>query len=159
MKIQQSAGRPLAEPASLAPRIAMSPFLDERFPSLDQLLTAHDVARLVRRPRWYFCGLALLGRFPAKRRFRGRWAGWMRSDVSQWMQKNLLLVPRTHPPKTNCAKVIAHQRRLPLGPTEWCPSMRRRRRRRWPPKSGAAVSMHVLAAETPPSRGAGEDRQ
>jgi len=158
MKIQQSVGRPLAEPASLAPRVAMSPFLDERLPSLDQLLTAHDVARLVRRPRWYFCGLALLGRFPAKRRFRGRWAGWMRSDVSQWMQMNLL-VPGTHPPKTNCAKDIARQRRLPLGPTEWCPSMRRRRRPRWPPRSGAPVSMNVRASETPSSRAAVEDRQ
>jgi predicted DNA-binding transcriptional regulator AlpA len=158
MKIQQSVGRPLAEPASLAPRVAISPFLDEQFPSLDQLLTAHDVARLVRRPRWYFCGLALLGRFPAKRRFRGRWAGWMRSDVSQWMQKNLL-VPGTDPAKTNRAQVIARQRHLPLGPTEWCPSIRRRRRRRWPPKNRAQVSMQVRAAETPSSRAAREDRQ
>ena len=158
MKFQQSAIPPLAEPASRMPRVSISGFLEERFPPLDQLLTAHDVARLIRRPRWYFCGLALIGRFPAKRRFRGRWAGWMRSDVSQWMQKNLL-VPGTHPPKTIRAKVIARQRRLPLGPTQWCPSIRRRRRRRWPPKTGAPVSMQVHAAETPLSCAAAEDRQ
>ncbi len=158
MKIQQSVGRPLAEPASLAPRIAISPFLDEQFPSLDQLLTAHDVAKLVRRPRWYFCGLALLGRFPAKRRFRGRWAGWMRSDVSLWMQKNLS-VPSAHPVKAKPAKVIARQRHLPFGRTEWCPSIRRRRRRpRWPPTSPTA-STHVRAAEARSSRAAVEDRQ
>ncbi len=158
MKIQQSVGRPLAQPASLAPRVAMSPYLDEQLPSLDQLLTAHDVARLVRRPRWYFCGLALLGRFPAKRRFRGRWTGWMRSDVSQWMHTNLS-VPSAHPTKASPAQVIARQRRLPLGPTEWCPSIRRRRRRQWPRKNRAPVCVHVRAAETPSSRAAGEDRQ
>ena len=46
MKIQQSVRRPLAEPASLAPRVAMSPFLDERLPSLDQFLTAHTLRGL-----------------------------------------------------------------------------------------------------------------
>ncbi len=158
MKIQQSIGRALAEPASLAARVTISPFLDEGFPSLDQFLTTHDVARLVRRPSWYFCGLALIGRFPAKRRFRGRWAGWMRSDVSHWMHKNMS-VPSAHPVTANPAKVIARQRRLPLGCTEWCPSIRRRRRPRWPPKSGARDSMQVRAAKAPSSRAAPEDRQ
>jgi predicted DNA-binding transcriptional regulator AlpA len=158
MNIQQSVVQPLVEPASRTPRVAISPFLEERFPPLNQLLTAHDVARLVRRPRWYFCGLALLGTFPAKRRFRGRWAGWIRSDVSQWMQKNLR-VPSAHPVKANPAKVIARQRRLPLGRTELCPSIRRQRRRpRWPPKI-AAASTQVRAAEAPSSRAAVEDQQ
>ncbi len=156
MNILQSVRRPLAEQASLAPRVAISPFLEERFPPLDQLLTAHDVARLVRRPRWHFCGLALIGRFPAKRRFRGRWVGWMRSDISKWMQKNLH-VPSAHPPETNPAKVIARQRHLPLGSTEWCPSIRRRRRPRCPPKFGAAVATQVCVVHRPSSRPAAED--
>ena len=158
MKIQNSAGRPLAEQASLVPRVAISPFLDERFPSLDQLLTARDVARLVRRPRWYFCGLAFLGRFPAKRRFRGRWAGWMRSDVSQWMQRNLP-VPAAHTPKVHPAKIIARQRRLPLGRTEWCPSIRRRRRTRFPPRNRVSVACQVRPVDRPASQPVVGDRQ
>jgi predicted DNA-binding transcriptional regulator AlpA len=156
MNIQQSVVQPLAEPASRTPRLAISPFLEERFPPLDQLLTAHDVARLVRRPRWYFCGLALLGAFPAKRRFRGRWVGWMRSDISMWMQKNLH-VRSANPPKTNPAKVIARQGRLPFGRTEWCPSIRRRRRPRCPPKCSAAVATQVYVVHSPTSRPAAEN--
>ena len=158
MKIQQSVAKPLAEQAPLEPIVTISPFLEERFPPLDQLLTARDVASLVHRPQWYFCGLALIGRFPTKRRFRGRWAGWMRSEVSQWMQKNLRVLS-AHQPKAHTAKVIARQRRLPLGRTEWCPSIRRRRRPRRPPKSAAAVSMPLHAAEARSSRAAMEDRQ
>ena len=156
MNIQQSVVQPLAQPASRTPRVAISPFLEERFPPLDQLLTAHDVARLVRRPRWQFCGLALIGRFPAKRRFRGRWAGWMRSDISKWMQKNLL-VPSVNPHKTNPAKVIARQGRLPFGRTECCPSIRRRRRPRCAQKFGAAVATQVCVVHRPTSRPAAED--
>jgi predicted DNA-binding transcriptional regulator AlpA len=156
MNIQQSVRRPLADQVSLVPRVAISPFLEERFPPLDQLLTAHDVARLVRRPRWHFCGLALIGRFPAKRRFRGRWVGWMRSDISKWMQKNLR-VPSAHPPTTNPAKVIARQGRLPFGRTEWRPSIRRRRRPRCAQKFGAAVATQVCVVHRPTSRPAAED--
>ncbi len=158
MKIQQSVTRPLTEQASLAPRVSISTFVDELFPALDQLLTARDVARLVRRPKWYFCGLALIGRFPAKRRFRGRWTGWVRSDVSQWMQKKLRAA-NAETPKVHPAKVIARQRRLPLGPTEWCPSIRRRRRSRWRPKGGTPVSMQARAAEAPSSRTSKDERQ
>jgi predicted DNA-binding transcriptional regulator AlpA len=159
MKIQQSEGRPLAEQTSLVPRVAICPFLNERFPPLDQLLTCEEVARLVRRPRWYFCSLALIGGFPAKRRFRGRWAGWMRSDVSQWMQKNLR-IPGAHPTKACPAKVIAHQRRLALRRAEGCPSPRRRRRPRWPPKCNGTVLTQVCVVERPASvsRPAAEDR-
>jgi predicted DNA-binding transcriptional regulator AlpA len=157
MKIQHSVGKPLAEQVSLAPRVTISPFLEERFPPLEQLLTARDVARLVRRPQWYFCSLAWIGQFPARRRFRGRWAGWIRSDVLQWMQKNRR-APDAHPLKANPAKVIARQRRLPLGRTEWSPSIRRRRRTRWPPKATASVSMHVRSADRPGSAPVAEDR-
>jgi predicted DNA-binding transcriptional regulator AlpA len=156
MNILQSVRRPLSDQASVAPGVVISPFLEERFPPLDQLLTAHDVARLVRRPRWHFCGLAFIGRFPAKRRFRGRWVGWMRSDISKWMQKNLH-VPSAHPPKTNPSKVIARQGRLPLGRTEWCPAIRRRRRRRCPPKCSVAVATQVCVVHSPTSRPAAED--
>lgn len=158
MNIQHSVVKPRAELASLAPGVEISPFLDERFPPLNQLLTAHEVARLVRRPRWYFCSLALIGGFPVKRRFRGRWAGWIRSDVSEWIQKNLP-PPSAHPPKAHPAKVIAHQRRLPLGRTEWCPSIRRRRRPRRHLKGNGLVSNQVPAPNGPTSFVSAEDRQ
>ncbi len=156
MNILQSVRRPLADQASLAPGVEISPFLDERLPPLNQLLTAHEVARLVRKPRWYFYGLTLIGRFPVKRRFRGRWTGWIRSDVSEWMQKNLR-APSAHPTKAHPVKVIARQRRLPLGRTEWCPSIRRRRRPRCSQKVGAAVATQVCVVQRPSSRPAAED--
>jgi hypothetical protein len=157
MKIQKSVERPFADQPSLSPRVAISPYLNERFPPLDQLLTAREVARLVRRPRWYFCGLALLGVFPARRRFRGRWTGWMRSDVSRWMQKTSR-VPRAQPTVSYPAKVIVCQRRLPLECTECCPSIRRRRRSRRPSKSNAATSAQVCDVNRFGSRPVAEDR-
>jgi hypothetical protein len=33
--------------------------------------------------------LALLGRFPRKRRFHGRGIGWLRSDVVHWLTRDL----------------------------------------------------------------------
>ena len=52
-------------------------------------LSAHDVARLTRRPRWVLASLVLLGRFPRKCRYHGRGFGWLRSDVLSWLTKEL----------------------------------------------------------------------
>ena len=65
--------------------ITVSRWVNEPFPAWDQFLTAHDVARLTRRPPWLLCGMALLGRFPKKRRFRGRKIGWLQSDLLRWL--------------------------------------------------------------------------
>ena len=65
--------------------ITLSPWINERFPPLEELLTAHDVARLTRRPRWLLTGLSLLGRFPRKHRYRGRSVGWLKADVVHWI--------------------------------------------------------------------------
>lgn len=72
-----------------SPTVELSPWIDERFPAWEELLSAHDVARLTRRPRWILKGLALLGRFPRKRRYHGRGIGWSRSDVIHWLAKDL----------------------------------------------------------------------
>jgi predicted DNA-binding transcriptional regulator AlpA len=69
--------------------IPVSRWVNEPLPAWDQLLTAHDVARLTRRPRWLLAGMVLLQRFPKKRRFRGRKIGWLRSDVLDWLTKDL----------------------------------------------------------------------
>lgn len=73
--------------ASAAPpdRVTLSKWVNERFPPWEQLLSAHDVARLTRRPKWVLLGLTLLGRFPRKHCFHGRRIGWLRADVLDWI--------------------------------------------------------------------------
>jgi len=69
--------------------VSLSPWVNEPLPDWEQLLSARDVARLTRRPRWMVVSLALLGRFPRKRRFRGRGIGWLRSEVVHWLTRDL----------------------------------------------------------------------
>src|SRR5229473_6686099 len=69
--------------------VSLSPWVNERFPDWEQILSARDVARLTRRPCWMVLSLALLGRFPRKRRFHGRGIGWLRSDVVHWLTRDL----------------------------------------------------------------------
>src|SRR5437764_5057619 len=76
-----------APSASSPDRVTLSKWVNERFPPWEQLLSAHDVARLTRRPRWVLLGLMLLGRFPTKQCFHGRRIGWLRDDVLDWIGK------------------------------------------------------------------------
>ena len=71
--------------AAAVPHIMLSRWVNEPYPPLTELLSAHDVARLTRRPRWLLVGLAMIGRFPKRARFRGRAFGWWLSDVLEWM--------------------------------------------------------------------------
>lgn len=66
--------------------IRLSRWINERAPALESLLTAHDVARLVRRPSWTLPTLTLIGRLPARVQFHGRPVGWRRIDIEQWLQ-------------------------------------------------------------------------
>ena len=78
--------------ASLRPSpetIRLSRWVNERPPALDQILTAHDVARLTRRPRWALSALALVGRIPERLRFQGRPVGWRRKDIEHWLRRQL----------------------------------------------------------------------
>jgi len=68
-----------------APRVSLSRWVNESLPSCQELLTAHDVARLTRRRRWVLETLTLFGRFPRKQRFHGRRVGWRRRDVLLWL--------------------------------------------------------------------------
>src|SRR5207248_642491 len=75
-------------PSAASPdRVTLSKWVNERFPPWEQLLSAHDVARLTRRPRRVLLGLTLLGRFPRKHCFHGRRIGWLRDDVLDWIGK------------------------------------------------------------------------
>ena len=67
--------------------VVLSPWVNEPLPAWEELLSAHDVARLTRRPRWVLASLVLLGRFPRKCRYHGRGIGWLRSDVLFWLTK------------------------------------------------------------------------
>src|SRR5256885_439956 len=80
---------PQAASARASNSVSLSPWVNERFPAWEQLLSAHDVARLTRRPRWIVLSLAMVGRFPRKRRFHGRGIGWLRSDVVHLLAEGL----------------------------------------------------------------------
>src|ERR1700682_289052 len=78
-----------APAAAVSKNVTLSPWVNERFPAWEQLLSAHDVARLTRRPRWVLLGMLMLRQFPRKHRFHGRGVGWLRSDVLHWLAKDL----------------------------------------------------------------------
>ena len=65
--------------------VSLSRWVNEGLPSCQALLTAHEVARLTRRPRWVLEALTLFRRFPKKQRFHGRRIGWRRHEVLLWL--------------------------------------------------------------------------
>jgi predicted DNA-binding transcriptional regulator AlpA len=101
--------RPSAKVAPASP-IALSRWVNEPYPALTEILSARDVARLTRRPHWLLVGLALIGRFPKRARFRGRALGWWLSDVLEWMAKDL----RYHTPLPRGCRTQPRQTSLPL---------------------------------------------
>lgn len=80
-----------------ARRVTLSPWTNERLPPLNEILSAHDVARLIRRPKWLLAGLSLIGRFPRRMRFRGRVIGWRRSDILEWMDRDRMCMSHGAP--------------------------------------------------------------
>jgi predicted DNA-binding transcriptional regulator AlpA len=101
--------------------VILSPWVNEPLPPLQELLSAHDVARLTRRPKFVISGLVLLRRFPKKRRFRGHQIGWLRAEVLDWMTRDLAIDDRPEEPATRrCAKVTPQQPCLPLECTSAC---------------------------------------
>ena len=73
---------------AVIPPVSLSRWVNEGLPSCQALLTAHEVARLTRRPRWVLEALTLFRRFPKKQRFHGRRIGWRRHDVLLWLCSN-----------------------------------------------------------------------
>jgi predicted DNA-binding transcriptional regulator AlpA len=65
--------------------VSISKWVNEAYPPWDEILSAHDVARLMRRHRWVLSAMAALRRFPRKRKFHGRAVGWHRGDVVRWL--------------------------------------------------------------------------
>jgi predicted DNA-binding transcriptional regulator AlpA len=109
--------------------VVLSPWVNERLPAWEQLLTAHDVARLTRRPRWVIASLIWVRRFPRKRRYHGRGVGWLRSDVIHWLAKDLRAANSPVEQAQASPILIARQTPLPLQCTRPCAARRTRRRR------------------------------
>lgn len=89
MEVKAPVSDPCSKPKAGKTSVSLSRWINERYPPLHDLLSAHDVARLTRRPRWVLAALCLIGRFPKKLKFRGRAIGWRRSDVLKWLARNL----------------------------------------------------------------------
>jgi predicted DNA-binding transcriptional regulator AlpA len=71
------------------PSVTISPWVNEALPNIQGILCSRDLARLTRRPRWELFGLTLIGKFPRKKRYRGRPIGWCRAEVLEWMTREL----------------------------------------------------------------------
>jgi predicted DNA-binding transcriptional regulator AlpA len=109
--------------AADAPRasISISRWVNESLPPWNQLLTAHDVARLTRRHRLILRTLALVGRFPKQVRFQGRRIGWQRSEVLDWLSRDSALAARRPADTTRrCVRHHPRQGCLPLGCAAIC---------------------------------------
>ena len=91
MTIDSTAGVTAGEKSASA-TVTISPWVNEPLPNIHEILCSHDLARLTRRSRWELMGLELIGRFPRKKRFRGRPLGWCRTEVLEWMTGNLSVV-------------------------------------------------------------------
>jgi predicted DNA-binding transcriptional regulator AlpA len=90
-------------------RVSISRWVNEPYPAWDRILTAHDVARLIRRPPWVIRSLAAVGQFPKRQRFRGKNIGWLKADILEWMA-------RTHRVAKSTDKTI--RRRKLVSPTQ-----------------------------------------
>jgi predicted DNA-binding transcriptional regulator AlpA len=102
---------PILEPRE---NVTLPPWVNEPLPSLSDLLSAHDAARLTRRSRWVLSGLMLLGRFPKRRRYQGRLIGWNRNEVLEWLCRDLATIREqgAGPRRCSfCAVAVARSRR------------------------------------------------
>jgi hypothetical protein len=110
-----------------ATSLAISPWVNERPPPLQELLSAHDVAHLTRRPTWLLAGLSLVGRFPKKLKYQGRGIGWRRSEILDWMSRDLSVVRESSPTRRACALRRPRQGCLPFARTALPRNTRRQR--------------------------------
>lgn len=96
MSTTDSVSRTLVTPPARPARVLLSRRVNEPLPPLNQVLSAHDVARLTRRHRWVLYALTALGRFPKQQKYRGHPIGWHRRDLANWLENNRELKARLH---------------------------------------------------------------
>jgi predicted DNA-binding transcriptional regulator AlpA len=125
MKLEDSTPEQRTPSAAVHKYVSLSKWVNERFPAWEQLLSAHDVARLTRRPRWVLVGMTMLRQFPRKRRFHGRGIGWLRADVLEWMQRDLHTTQCHNNPAPVARSGTGRQGTLPLGQTHLSSSSRK----------------------------------
>ncbi len=100
------------EPIFPRTTVTLARWVNEPLPPVQELLSAHNVARLTRRPKLVISSLILLGRFPKKRRYRGRQVGWLRSDVLDWLARDIATAEAL--PLRSCTRAWLRQPRPPL---------------------------------------------
>jgi predicted DNA-binding transcriptional regulator AlpA len=95
--------------------VSISRWVNEPYPAWDLILTAHDVARLIRRSPWMLSGMVAIGQFPKKQRFRGKNIGWLKADILDWMartHRNRVVSAAKPHPRRRCES--PNQQTLPL---------------------------------------------
>ncbi len=71
MKLEDPLCATRAAPVAIHPNVALSPWVNERFPAWEELLSAHDVAHLTRRNRWAMARAVQTARTPRGEAIRG----------------------------------------------------------------------------------------
>ena len=89
-------------------------WVNEPLPDLRALLSASEISRLTRRPRWLLLGLAVLGRFPKQRTLCGKPVGWHRADVLDWLTQNMTMEADQSPRSGRCRHASPRQACLPF---------------------------------------------
>ena len=89
-------------------------WVNEPLPDLRALLSAGEISRLTRRPRWLLLGLAVLGRFPKQRTHCGKPVGWHRADVLDWLTQNIAIEDDHASEPRTCRSARPRQACLPL---------------------------------------------
>lgn len=89
-------------------------WVNEPLPDLRALLSASEISRLTRRPRWLLLGLAVLGRFPKQRTHCGKPVGWHRTDVLDWLTQNMTTDADSNTESGRCQHARPRQACLPF---------------------------------------------
>ena len=113
--------RSRSESTSLTPTITRTSqdlrlprWVNEPLPDLRAILSASEISRLTRRPRWLLLGLAVLGRFPKQRTHCGKPVGWHRADVLDWLTQNMTVEADQSPRSGRCRHATPRQACLPF---------------------------------------------
>ena len=117
MTLNSVHGTPTRQQTIAATTVTISPWVNESLPNIHEILCSRDLARLTRRPRWILCGLALIGKFPRKKRYRGRLVGWSRVEVLEWLSRDLTFEQtngRREALTRSCGRLRPYQPCLPL---------------------------------------------
>ena len=129
--------RSTSESSAVAPTIIRASqdlrlprWVNEPLPDLRAILSANEISRLTRRPRWLLLGLAALGRFPKRRTHCGKPVGWHRTDVLDWLTQNMTIETDDTSESSACRHHRPSQACLPLEISVPCRPHSRARHRR-----------------------------